>query len=32
MVPIPGTSDRWNEIPYEPHYMSDPDEKKVGDV
>jgi NCS1 family nucleobase:cation symporter-1 len=32
MVPIPGTSDRWNEIPYEPHHMSDPDEKKVGDV
>jgi NCS1 family nucleobase:cation symporter-1 len=32
LFPIPATSDRWNEIPYEPHYMSDAEEKKVEDV
>ncbi|KAJ5357088.1 hypothetical protein N7517_011697 [Penicillium concentricum] len=32
MVPIPGASDTWNEIPYEPHHMCDADEKKVEDV
>lgn len=32
VVPIPGTSDTWNEIPYEPHNMSDLEEKKIEDV
>ncbi|KAJ6007219.1 hypothetical protein N7522_005570 [Penicillium canescens] len=32
LFPIPATSDRWNEIPYEPHHMSDAEEKKVEDV
>ena len=31
LVPIPGTSDTWNEIPYEPSLVSDAD-KKVDDV
>ncbi|KAJ6090069.1 hypothetical protein N7467_005285 [Penicillium canescens] len=32
LFPILATSDRWNEIPYEPHHMSDAEEKKVEDV
>ncbi|CAG8126486.1 unnamed protein product [Penicillium salamii] len=32
LVPVPGTSDTWNEIPYEPHHMSDAEEKKIEDV
>jgi NCS1 family nucleobase:cation symporter-1 len=32
VVPISGTSDTWNEIPYEPHNMSDAAEKKIEDV
>ena len=28
LFPIPATSDKWNEIPYEPHQMSDAEEKK----
>lgn len=32
LVPIPGTSDTWNEIPYEPHQMSNAMEKKIEDV
>ncbi|KAJ6137072.1 hypothetical protein N7471_003558 [Penicillium samsonianum] len=32
LVPIPGASDTWNEIPYEPHHMSGAEEKKVEDV
>ncbi|KAJ5497610.1 hypothetical protein N7463_009597 [Penicillium fimorum] len=31
MVPIPGTSEIWNEVPYESH-MSETEEKKVEDV
>ncbi|CAG8379369.1 unnamed protein product [Penicillium salamii] len=32
LVPVPGTSDTWNEIPYEPHHMSDAEEKNIEDV
>lgn len=32
LFPIPVTSDKWNEIPYEPHHISDAEEKKVEDV
>lgn len=32
LVPIPGTSETWNEIPYEPHHMSDAEEKKIEDA
>lgn len=29
---IPGASDIWNEVPYEPHHMSETEEKKVEDI
>lgn len=29
LVPIPATSDTWNEIPYEPHLVSDLEQKKA---
>jgi NCS1 family nucleobase:cation symporter-1 len=32
VVPIPGTSDAWNEIPYEPGHISDVEEKKIEDA
>ncbi|KAK5791867.1 hypothetical protein VI817_007176 [Penicillium citrinum] len=32
LVPIPGTSDTWNEIPYEVNPVPDADEKKVEQV
>lgn len=31
-VPIPGASETWNEVPYEPHHISETEGKKVEDV
>lgn len=32
LVPIAGTSDTWNEVPYEPDHMADAGEKKIEDA
>ncbi|CAI7604541.1 unnamed protein product [Penicillium discolor] len=31
-VPIPGASETWNEVPYEPHHISETEGKEVEDV